>query len=145
MSADGLKLNRKEKYAYIKSLIYILNLSKKSSAEKDGRQKTLIENRMSELSIPLEEFSSLKSTKNAESIIDDLASITNMKIKKYILREMILLAIADHELTDIEISTIYRIGANSGIKEESISDFFLWAAKGVEWQIEGVKLLEENI
>ena len=58
---------------------------------------------------------------------------------------MIMLAIADHELSDTEVDTIYDIGTKTGISVDKIDDFFLWAAKGVEWQIESVKLVEEDL
>ncbi|MDR1694665.1 MAG: hypothetical protein LBR70_05720 [Lactobacillaceae bacterium] len=145
MTTDTLiTLSQNEKLTYLKSLTYILNLSKKGGSKKESRKKLFLECHMHELGIPLSELQSIKNNK-AESIINELKQIPNIKIKKYMLREMILLAIADHELSDGEISAIYQIGARAGIKEEAISDFFLWAAKGVEWQIEGLKLVEENI
>ena len=56
-----------------------------------------------------------------------------------------MLAIADHELTDKDVDTIYHIGTQSGVSQDKIDDFFLWAARGVEWQIEGIKLVEEDL
>lgn len=144
MKTNTLKLNKEEKYIFLRSLTFILSLSK-SHKSKDSRKKLFLEAHMKELGIPLDELQHIKSPRNAESIVKDLKSITNLKVKKYIFRDMILLAIADHELTDNEISTIYQIGAHSGIKEEKISDFFLWAAKGIEWEIEGMNLLEEDV
>lgn len=145
MTSEGFNLSKEEKYTYLKCLTYVLSLSKKDSTKKESRKKIFLECHMHELGIPIEELRSIKGGKSAENIIKDLKSIHNLKTKKYILREMILLAIADHELTDYEISAIYHIGAQAGIKEDAISDFFLWAAKGVEWQVEGIRLIEENI
>lgn len=67
-----------------------------------------------------------------------------MRLKRYIIREMIMLAMANHELSDEEMAAIYTIGMNIGIKEDKINDFFLWAAEGLEWQLAGVKLVEEG-
>lgn len=91
------------------------------------------------------DFRSAKKVKTAGELAKDIKGIGDIKIKRFILREMILLALADHELTDEEIQTIYQIGTCSGLKEEKISDFFLWAAKGIEWQIEGTQLVEDNL
>ena len=52
---------------------------------------------------------------------------------------------ANHELSDEEMAAIYTIGMNIGIKEDKINDFFLWAAEGLEWQLAGVKLVEEDL
>lgn len=145
MTSDGFDLTKEEKYTYLRCLTFVLNLNPQDRSKKESRKKIFLESHMHELGIPLDELKNIKSEKKPESIIKDLKLIPNLKTKKYILREMILLAIADHELTDIEISAIYQIGAQSGIKEEAVSDFFLWGAKGVEWQVEGLRLIEENI
>lgn len=144
MTSECFNLGEDEKYTYIKSLVYILNLNKKGSSKKESRKKIFLECHMRELGIPYSEIENIKTDNKAETIIRELKKITCIKTKKYILREMVLLAIADHELTDDEISAIYQIGAHAGIKEEAISDFFLWAAKGVEWQVEGLRLIEDN-
>ena len=86
----------------------------------------------------------LKKTKT-ESVIKELQTIADIRIRRFILREMILLAIADHEISDKEIETIYTIGMKIGIKQEKINDFFIWAAKGIEWQIEGSQLVDEDL
>ncbi len=57
---------------------------------------------------------------------------------------MIVMAVADHELTDTEMCAIYEIATGVGVKQEKINDFFLWAAKGIEWQIEGSHLVEDD-
>ena len=61
------------------------------------------------------------------------------------LRDMILLAAADHDLSDQEIGEIYEIGTKIGLKAEKIDDFFLWAARGLEWQVDGSRLIDEDI
>ena len=66
-------------------------------------------------------------------------------MRRYIVREMILVAISNHELSDDEIATLYAIGTNIGIKEEKVGDFFIWAAKGLEWEIEGLQLIEGDL
>ena len=58
------------------------------------------------------------------------------------IREMISFAIVDHEISDEEMCQIYKIGTAIGVKEGKINDFFLWAAAGIEWQIEGERLIE---
>ena len=100
---------------------------------------------MAEIGLSKKDFRSAKKVKTAGELAKDIKGIGDIKVKRFILREMILLALADHELTDEEIQTIYQIGTCSGLKEEKISDFFLWAAKGTEWQIEGTQLVEDNL
>ena len=74
-----------------------------------------------------------------------IKQIKSIKLRRYILREMILVAVANHELSDEEIAGIYNIGTRIGIKEEKVSDFFMWAAKGLEWEIEGLQLIEGDL
>ena len=58
---------------------------------------------------------------------------------------MIMLAIADHEITDDEIRNIYQIAEAVGVSGEKVGDFFIWAAKGIEWKLEGIQLVEEDL
>ena len=124
-----------EKNVYMEALAFILNVGKSNNDAK----KEYMETQMAEIGLSKKDFRSAKKVKTAGELAKDI------KVKRFILREMILLALADHELTDEEIQTIYQIGTCSGLKEEKISDFFLWAAKGIEWQIEGTQLVEDNL
>ena len=87
----------------------------------------------------------IKPAKKADDLIKELKQVSSMRLKRYIIREMIMLAMANHELSDEEMAAIYTIGMNIGIKEDKINDFFLWAAEGLEWQLAGVKLVEEDL
>ncbi len=130
-----------EKNVYMEALAFILNVGKSNNDAK----KEYMETQMAEIGLSKKDFRSAKKVKTAGELAKDIKGIGDIKIKRFILREMILLALADHELTDEEIQTIYQIGTCSGLKEEKISDFFLWAAKGIEWQIEGTQLVEDNL
>ncbi len=144
MTPEIINLDNEEKRIYLRCLTYVMQI-RQSMEIKQSRKEIFLENQVREVGLPLEELKNIKVIKKAEDIICELKKIHNVKAKRYILREMILLAIADHELNDKEISTIYQIGVQSGIKEEKISDFFMWAANGVEWQINGIKLVEEDL
>ena len=86
-----------------------------------------------------------KSSAKASDIALLLNKIDNISIRRYILLQMILLSIAAHELSDTEVDTIYGIGTKAGISVDKIDDFFLWAARGVEWQVEGMRIVEEDL
>lgn len=143
MTPEIINLDDEEKRTYLRCLIYVMHL-RQTAESKQSRKEIFLENQLREIGLPLDELKNIKAKKTDE-IITELKKIHNVKAKRYILREMILLAIADHELNDREISTIYQIGVQAGIKEEKISDFFMWAAQGVEWQINGIKLVEEDL
>lgn len=134
-------LSVEEKNIYMEALAFILNVDKSNNDAK----KEYIKTQMTEIGLSNKDFRGAKKVKTPEELAKDIKGIGDMKVKLFILREMILLALADHELSEEEIQTIYQIGSGSGLKEEKISDFFLWAAKGIEWQIEGTQLVEENL
>ena len=129
-----------EKNVYMKALAFMLALDKKGTSEKldflklqafrcgiDGRKvKT-------------------KSSAKAPDIVLALNQIDNIAIRRYILLNMIMLTIAGHELLDTEVDIIYGIGTKAGISIDKIDDFFLWAARGVEWQVDGMKIVEEDL
>lgn len=144
MSLSNLTLSEQEKYIYLRCITYIMHI-KGQDVNEMSKKRLMIESQMQDLDLPFEALAAIKSTDNIEDIIKELRSVTNVKNKRYIIREMILLAIVGHELEDEDISIIYQIATQAGVKEEKIGDFFLWAAKGVEWQIAGAKLIEEDI
>lgn len=134
-------LSIEEKNVYMEALAFILNIG----TSKTEAKKEYMEAQMAEIGLSKKDARSAKKVKTPDELAKDIKGIGDIKVKRFILREMILLALADHELTDDEIQTIYKIGTQSGLKEEKIGDLFLWAAKGIEWQIEGTQLVEENI
>lgn len=134
-------LSTEEKNIYLNCLSYILSIGKSGSMAK----KEYMESQICEIGLDKGILKSLKKKQKPEDIIKDIKGICDIRVKRFLLREMILLAIADHELADEEIQNIYKIGTKSGIKEEKISDLFLWAARGIEWQIEGTQLVEEDL
>ncbi len=140
MSLLDKDLTENEKRIYADCLTYILNLSPNSNKN----QREYLEKQMGDIGLPASKLKNLKKTKT-ESVIKELQTISDVRVRRFILREMILLAIADHEISDKEIETIYTIGIKTGIKQEKINDFFIWAAKGIEWQIEGTQLVDEDL
>lgn len=134
-------LGEEEKVIFLRALLFILGVEKRSS---DCNQNYLIR-QAEQIGFDQKELKNIKKPKKADELAKELKTIANIRIKRFILREMILLAVADHELTDGEMSNIYDIGIKAGIKEEKINDFFLWAAQGLEWQMEGSRLIEKDI
>lgn len=134
-------LGEEEKVIFLRALLFILGVEKRSS---DRNQNYLIR-QAEQIGFDQKELKNIKKPKKADELAKELKTIANIRIKRFILREMILLAVADHELTDGEMSNIYDIGIKAGIKEEKINDFFLWAAQGLEWQMEGSRLIEKDI
>ena len=140
MAIQKKEFSDQQKNIFLEALGYILNIDKKPNDIKLNYLRL----QAFEMGYDLRKLKT-KSTLKAIDVINRLNSIKDIRIRRYILREMIMLAIADHELSDTEVDTIYNIGTKTGISVDNIDDFFLWAAKGVEWQIESVKLVEEDL
>lgn len=127
-----------EKQRYLVSLSYILNLEDSDNA----RKKEFMKLKARELDMPL---AKIKKVRDCDELVEMLSALSSIRTKRFILRDMILLSTADHDLSDAEISMIYEIGTRIGIRAEKLDDFFLWAARGLEWQIEGSRLVSEDI
>lgn len=132
------ELTAEEKTIFVTSLLYIMDLSKNQRME-------YLNSRLKELGFDTDVLKKIKHVKTPAELYGLIKQIEDIKVRRYILREMILVAISNHELSDEEISTIYTIGTNIGIKEEKVGDFFIWAAKGLEWEIEGLQLIEGDL
>ena len=140
MAFSKKEFTLRQKKIFLKLLSHVLNIEGTPSE----RKTEYLRLQALELNVDLDKAVSKKALKPAD-IVKDLAAFDDIRAKRYILREMIILAIADHELSDKEIKTIYEIGLLSGLKQEKIDDFFLWAAEGVEWQLNGLRLVEEDL
>lgn len=140
MSICPQNFNDHEKNIFIKALRFMLALDKKNTTEKtqflkiqalrcgfDGRKLKL------------------HSKDKISDVVLALNQIDNISVRRYILLQMIMLTISGHELLDSEVDIIYGIGTKAGISVDKIDDFFLWAARGVEWQIEGMRIVEEDL
>lgn len=127
-----------EKQLYLAALQYVLNLDSEDNATK----KEFMKNKARELGCPL---SKIKKVRSSAELIKILLPIPSVRTKRCLVRDMILLSAADHDLSDEAIGEIYEIGTKIGIKAEKIDDFFLWAARGLEWQVDGSRLIDEDI
>ncbi len=134
-------LSKTEKKYYLQALAFVLDMNKKDSLTITEYLKAQAE----EAGVSETTLSQIKLNLDEEKLTKELAKISSIKSKRFILREMILLAIADHEVKDDEIETLHRIGRAMGIAEAKINDFFIWAAQGLEWQLQGIKLVEEDL
>lgn len=135
------KFNAKEKNAYLLALTYILNLSGPDNSIKKG----YLQLQLKEAGIDEEKCEDGKLPCKQETLIKQLKNLENIRTQRYIIREMIMLAVADHEITDEEIRNIYQIAEAIGVSGEKVGDFFIWAAKGIEWKLEGIQLVEEDL
>lgn len=131
-------LKDEEKLIYLEALLYVLK--KESELRKD-----YILNVAKELGVGTRELRKLGKICKPESISNELLKIKDMRLRRYFVREMIMLSISDHELSDEEMCRVYKIGTAIGIKEDKINDFFLWAAQGIEWQMEGMRMVEDDL
>ena len=130
--------NENDKHTYLSALSYVLT----AGDTKSEQRREFMKNKAREVKIPLAQ---IKKVRAPEDLIAMLAKIHSIKVKRFIVRDMILMTLADHDLTDSEMHNIYDICAAVGIKSEKVDDFFLWAARGLEWQVDGNRLVEEDI
>ena len=133
-------LSNSEKLIYMKALAFAVNLGLKSP-----HTNKFVAEQADRIGFSLEKLKNLKKAKRPETISNELLKIKDLKLRRYFVREMVMLAIADHELSDMEMCNMYKIGVALGIKEDKMNDFFLWAAQGIEWQLEGVRLVEDDL
>lgn len=127
-----------EKQLYLIALKYALHLE----SEENPIKKEFMKSKAKELGCAI---SKLPKVHGSKDLIALLSSIPSVRTKRYFLRDMILLSAADHDLSDNAINQIYEIGTQIGLRPEKIDDLFLWAARGLEWQIEGSRLINEDI
>ena len=124
--------------------IYLLALKYTLEKNKSSEQVDFISELAKKTGVTKKELHELPKIKNTDELIKKIKKIPNVRKKRFILREIIMTAMADHEISDEEMQNIYKIGISIGIKEDKINDFFIWAAQGLEWQVEGINLVEKD-
>lgn len=134
-------MSEAEKVFCIQALKFVLQLEKRNCKDNEDYLKKKI----GEFGLTKTMLSGATAIRSKADFIKEAKSISSIRTKRFILKEMIMIAIANHEISDEEISAIYELGMAIGIKQEKINDFFLWAAQGMEWQLEGIKLIEKDI
>ena len=108
------ELTEKERNVYITSLLYILDLNDSSARNMD-----YVLSRINDLGLDESVLKKIKRAKGEEEMYKLLAEVKNIRTRRYILREMILVAISNHELSDGEVASIYNIGRHVGIISSS--------------------------
>ena len=134
------ELTLEEKRIYLGCLAYVLNINKRPSPAKID----YLQSKVREICLTPSEFKKIKPL-SLEQMAIGLRKIKNVIARRYALRDAILLVTVDHELSDTEVDAIYKLGMGAGISQDKIDDIFMWAAQGVAWQIEGIRLIEEDI
>lgn len=140
MTSFKKEMDPEEKITFMEALTFVLNFD---GGQSPIQQEHLLRQAF-ECGLSATGLKKVRKLKKPEELIKRLKNIPHKKTKRFIIREMIIMAVVDHELSDEEMCTIYEIGTGAGLKQEKINDFFLWAAKGVEWQIEGAHLVEDD-
>ena len=79
-----------EKNVYMEALAFILNVGKSNN----DANKEYMETQMAEIGLSKKDFRSAKKVKTAGELAKDIKGIGDIKVKRFILREMILLALA---------------------------------------------------
>ncbi len=134
-------LSDENKIIFLEVLAFVLGSGKALNPE----QNALLKAQAAELGLSEADVKRIKKIKRSETAANALLRVRDVRLRRYFIREIIMLAIADHELADSEMCNIYKIGCAVGIKEDKINDFFLWAAQGVEWQLEGIRMVEDDL
>ncbi len=130
-----------EKVICLQALKFVLLLENRTLKDNEKYLKK----KMNEFGMSKALVSETTTFKTKEEFIRTVKKITSIRIKRFILREMVMIAVYDYEIKDDEIAALYELGLGVGINQEKINDFFLWVAQGIEWRLEGLKLVEEDI
>ncbi len=78
-------------------------------------------------------------------MIKMLADIEDIRVKRFIICSLVLYAVSKEELNDRQIDIIYTLGQFIGISQDKIDDFFIWAAQGLQWHLDGNKIINEDL
>lgn len=131
----------KEKTACLKALAYVLHLNNRNKQAK----REYLGVQMKAMGIPEEKFDETEPPCSFNTLVKTLQNLDDQRVQRFIIRQMVTLAVADHDIGEDEIRAIYQLAETTGVSSEKVGDFFIWAAKGIEWKLEGIQLVEEDL
>jgi len=140
MTSFKKNMDDNAKITFMEALTFVVNIEN----PKSPLQQEHLLRQAFECNLSPKELKLVKKLKKSTDLIKHLKEIPDKKTKRFIVREMIMMAVIDHELSDAEMCAIYEIGTGAGLKQEESNGCLLWAAKGVEWQIEGSHMVEDD-
>ena len=133
--------NTKEKNACIKALTFVLHIH----GAKNTMQKKFMLFQLKAMGLTEDKYDITQPPCKFEDLAKSLKNLDNLRAQRYIIRAMIMLALSDQDINDDAIKLIYQLAEEIGMSSEKVGDFFIWAAKGIEWRLEGIQLVEEDL
>lgn len=131
----------KEKNACVKALLFVLFLH----GGKNATQKKFMTFQLRAMGLTEDKYDLSQAPCKFDELVKSLKNLDGLRAQRYIIRAMIMLALADQDINDDAIKLIYRLAEEIGMSSEKVGDFFIWAAKGIEWRVEGIQLVEEDL
>ncbi len=95
--------------------------------------------------IPEEKLEEVLDNGKTRDIREMSEALSDPVEKRYLIREMFCLAVADGHVDDEEQDMIFDLGSHLGISEERMEDMLFWAQESWELQNEGARLVEEDV
>lgn len=135
------ELSHQQIQDFLTALSFVMHADGESSEE----EKEYI--KVAALAYGLDEpdFDLIMRKRSLEEVIKKIAWLKEKPTTaRYMIREMISLALADGEFLEEELAGISHVSKAVGISEKRLNDMIDWAVEGYEWQIEGFRLIEED-
>lgn len=136
--SGNLELSQENTISFLKALSYIMKIE-----GDDDNKKAYIELNANGYGINANETGVFNNV-DEDEIVKGLNEIANVQAKRFALREIISFAYSDGALSDGETAAINKIAKRIGIKTNRVYSMISWAARGVEWNDDGIRLIVED-
>ncbi len=132
-------LNNEQKEAFIKALVFVMCADGAKEEE-----KAFIKLAMDVYSVNTISLEDVVAPVSAAEVKRIAVKIEDERARRYLVREMIALGFSDGDFSENEMEIVFDIGEALGVSEERINDMIDWAVAGLEWQLEGIDLIERE-
>lgn len=133
-------LTQEQRENFLKALAFVIY----ADGEVNGEEKDFLEVAAQAYGVSPSKVVEILQDRDIETVKALVQEIDDIRARRYLVREMISLGLCDGELSDDELDAIFSIGESLDITEERMDDMVSWAIEGLEWQLDGFRLIEED-
>ena len=133
------KLTEGQKKAFLRAFIKMANVD----GHVDNYERDFIQKMAIDFGLFIDDMDQFLKDINLDEIIADVASIKDRRVALELLKQLCVLAHADHVLSDDEVVFIGSIGQAMGIDPEKVEEISHWVIDYLVWNEQGKLIFEE--
>jgi len=133
-------LTNEDKKNFLRAIASII----RADGDVDEAEKAYLATTASAYGLPEKSVTEVLNPPPLEQIIDALKKVKSARARRYLVRELVSVALTDGSIDDDEMDIVYSIGEALGVAENRMDEMLEWALEGYQWQLDGLRLVKQD-